>query len=171
MVLNHLQMYQVGILLVLNFYVYAVMGVFMFSENDPLHFKDLPTAMLSLFRVVTLEDWTDIMYIQMYGSDVYAYANTTGITPVPSASPIMGSLFFVTFVLLGTMIMLNLFIGVILNSMNEARAERTRGEREEKKAGGGEFTLAEQINEIGDQLESMKKNLHLLQNQLKHQHG
>ena len=44
----------VGILLALNFYVYAVMGVFLFRANDPFHFYDLQTAMLSLFRVVTL---------------------------------------------------------------------------------------------------------------------
>ena len=45
----------VGIVLALNFYVYAVMGVFLFSKNDPVHFKDLQTGMLSLFRVVTRE--------------------------------------------------------------------------------------------------------------------
>ena len=87
-------MVYVGILLALNFYVYAVMGVFLFGENDPIHFRDLPTAMLSLFRVVTLEDWTDVMYIQMYGSDVYAYDNTTGIEPVSKAMPIIGAAYF-----------------------------------------------------------------------------
>ena len=60
-----------GLLLGVLFYVYAVMGVFLFRGNDPVHFQDLSTSLLTLFRVVTLEDWTDVMYIQMYGSDAY----------------------------------------------------------------------------------------------------
>ncbi len=61
----------VSILLLLLFYIYAVAGVFFFGDNDPIHFHDLQTSMLSLFRVVTLEDWTDIMYINMYGTSSY----------------------------------------------------------------------------------------------------
>ncbi|WP_132066286.1 ion transporter, partial [Aquimarina spinulae] len=41
----------VSILLLLLFYIYAVAGVFFFSENDPIHFQDLQRSMLSLFRV------------------------------------------------------------------------------------------------------------------------
>lgn len=114
-------MIYVGLMLLLLFYLYGVMGVFLFRDNDPVHFINLPTSMLSLFRVVTQEDWTDVMYIQMYGSDVYPYVNTTDVEPIPSSRPILGALFFVTFVFLGTMIMLNLFIGVILNSMEEVQ--------------------------------------------------
>ena len=33
----------------------------LFRENDPFHFLNLHTAMLSLFRAATYEDWTDIM--------------------------------------------------------------------------------------------------------------
>ena len=45
------------------FYVYAVLGVFMFRGNAPVHFLDLSTALLTLFRVVTLVDWAGVMYI------------------------------------------------------------------------------------------------------------
>jgi voltage-gated sodium channel len=77
--------------------------------------------MLSLFRVVTLEDWTDIMYINMYGCDQYGYSDTSELCITPSASPLGAALFFVSFVLLGTMIILNLFIGVIMTGMEEAK--------------------------------------------------
>ena len=63
----------VAILLFLVFYVYACAAVFIFGANDPVHFGHLPLAMLSLFRVVTGEDWTDVMYIAMYGCDQYGY--------------------------------------------------------------------------------------------------
>jgi len=42
-----------------------------FGANDPLHFRSVPIALLSLFRAATLEDWTDIMYISIFGCDTY----------------------------------------------------------------------------------------------------
>ena len=111
----------VSLLLFLLFYIYAVAGVTFFNSNDPIHFKDLQTAMLSLFRVVTLEDWTDIMYINMYGCDQYGYDNLKDLCKNPNSSPLGAALFFVSFVLLGSMIILNLFVGVILTSMEEAK--------------------------------------------------
>jgi voltage-gated sodium channel len=116
-------MFYVGILLSIHFYIYAVLGVFLWSQNDPSHFNDLPTAVITLFRVITLEDWTDIMYINMYGSDIFPFENFSQIEAVPSASPIIGAVYFVSFVVLGTMIMLNLLIGVIINSMSESQKE------------------------------------------------
>ena len=155
-------MVYVGILLALNFYVYAVMGVFLFRENDPIHFRDLPTAMLSLFRVVTLEDWTDVMYIQMYGSNVYAYDNTTGIEPVSRAMPLVGAAYFVSFVMFGTMIMLNLFIGVILNSMDEVREEREREHLQEQLASGEGLQLVDEVTAIQHRIDELKEHLHSL---------
>jgi len=63
------------ILLLLVFYLYAIVGVMYFAKNDPWHFGTLHIAMLSLFRASTLEDWTEMMYIAMYGcsdfQDIY----------------------------------------------------------------------------------------------------
>ena len=75
--------------------------------------------------MVTLEDWTDVMYINMYGSDQYGYSqdDITHWSPLSRASPLGAALFFVSFVLIGTMIVLNLVIGVIMNSMEESNAE------------------------------------------------
>lgn len=118
-------MFYVTVLLALLFYIYAVVGVMLFRDNDPIHFGDLWTSMLSLFRVVTLEDWTDVMYIQMYGSNAYEGYNqaTVGMTIIPKAQPLLGAAYFVSFVLIGTMVMLNLVIGVIINGMDEAQKE------------------------------------------------
>ena len=118
----------IGALLFLHFYVYGVLGVFLFRGNDPVHFGDLPTALLTLFRVITLEDWTDVMYIQMYGSDVYVQGAMALAAETPKAMPMVGAGYFISFVLFGTMIMLNLFIGVIVNGMSEAQdqVDRTR---------------------------------------------
>jgi len=122
----------VSILLILLFYIYAVAGVFFFGENDPIHFADLQTSMLSLFRVVTLEDWTDIMYINMFGCENYGYDGNMDLCTNSTANSAGSVIFFVSFVLIGTMIFLNLFIGVIMNGMDEARAEMNVLDAEEK---------------------------------------
>lgn len=124
-------MLYVGILLLILFYIYGAMGVFLFGENDPVHFRNLQTSLLSLFRVTTLEDWTDIMYINMYGADAYGYTaeQFAKWNPVPKAAPLAASFYFVSFVLVGTMVVLNLVIGVIMNSMDEMNAEMALAER------------------------------------------
>ena len=56
-------------LLALFYYVFGIVAVMLFRANDPINFETLHVAMLSLYRVSTLEDWTDIMYINIYGCD------------------------------------------------------------------------------------------------------
>ncbi len=87
------------------FYIYAITGYQLFHEHDPTHWRSLGISLLTLFRVVTLEDWTDVMYAAMefhYLSWVY----------------------FVSFVILGTFVVVNLFIAVVINNLDEAKAER-----------------------------------------------
>jgi len=152
-------MFYVSILLMLLFYIYAVMATFMFKGNDPLHFGSLQLSMLSLFRVVTLEDWTDIMYIQMYGSDVYSYPSTeelkkfTSMSVTPQAYPLFSPIFFGSFVLLGTMVMLNLFIGIIMTGMDEARKEEEEKLEREKR----------DIDHIEGDVQAIEKHLAHLQ--------
>ncbi len=114
----------VGVLLAVIFYIYATMGVFLFKENDPVHFGNLQLSLLSLFRIVTLEDWTDILYINMYGCDhsIWGYSEVSGCIS-PNALGGVAALYFVSFVMIGTMVVLNLFIGVIMNSMDEAKSD------------------------------------------------
>ena len=113
----------VALLLGMLFYVYSVAAVFLFGGNDPVHFGNLAIAMLSLFRVVTGEDWTDVMYIQMWGCDRYGYEGMMELCTQPMSYPVFGALFFVSFMLLGAMVILNLFIGVIMGGMDEAERE------------------------------------------------
>ncbi|MGS2722862.1 ion transporter [Porticoccus sp. GXU_MW_L64] len=98
---------HVAILLCVLFYIYAVAGFYLFHDVDPTHWQDLPIALLSLFRIVTLEDWTDIMYTAM------------AVKP-------WAWVYFVSFVVLGTFVMINLFIAVVLNNLDEAKAEKLR---------------------------------------------
>ena len=96
---------HVVVLLSLMFYVYGVAGFYLFNEHDPEHWRTLGIALLTLFRIVTLEDWTDVMYTAMEASP-YAW------------------MYFVSFVVFGTFVVINLFIAVVLNNLDEAKAEK-----------------------------------------------
>ena len=85
--------------------IYAIMGYQLFHEHDPTHWRSLGISLLTLFRVVTLEDWTDVMYTAME----FHY---------------LSWLYFVSFVILGTFVVINLFIAVVINNLDEAKAER-----------------------------------------------
>lgn len=151
----------VSILLLLLFYIYAVAGVFFFGENDPIHFENLQTSMLSLFRVVTLEDWTDVMYINMFGCENYGYDGNEALCTDSYGSPGGSAFFFVSFVLIGTMIFLNLFIGVIMNGMDEARAEMDASDQKDREdAGEAKIT----IEDVEMKMEEMQKMLAAMKN-------
>ena len=62
---------------------------------------------LTLFRVVTLEDWTDVMYTAMVAYD-WAW------------------IYFVSFVIMGTFVIINLFIAVVLNNLEQAKTEQLK---------------------------------------------
>jgi voltage-gated sodium channel len=107
----------VVMLIGLLFYVYAVTGVFIFGKADPLHFGDLHHAMVTLFKVLTLEGWTDIMNIHVLGPVNQEQQQIVSFWPF---------LYFASFILIGAMIIMNLFIGVIMNSMEESQAELSK---------------------------------------------
>lgn len=159
-------MSYVGILLFLLFYIYAVIGTFMFGQNDPVHFGSLQVSMMTLFKTITLEGWIDFMNIQVYGSDVYGYEQFQHIARVSSAHPIAAPIYFLSFILLGTMIMLNLFIGVIINGMEETNKEEEIKElakiRHEMKG----LSLEEEINLISEDINKINDSLKLLKNRL-----
>lgn len=157
-------MVYVGLFLGLLFYIYAVMAVFLFGQNDPWHFANLENSMITLFRVVTLEDWTDVMYINMYGCD--QYADYPGACENPSRSPLGAAFFFISFVMIGTMIVLNLFIGVIMNSMNEVKAEKELEAMVDLKEKGS-TSVHEDMLLINHQLESIKDELGVIRARLR----
>jgi len=93
------------------FYIYAVAGQQLFHEHDPLHWHNLGISLLTLFRIVTLEDWTDVMYTAMEVSP-YSW------------------IYFVSFVIMGTFVIINLFIAVVINNLDEAKQEGLKSMRQ-----------------------------------------
>jgi voltage-gated sodium channel len=148
----------VVVLLFLVFYIYAVVGSFLFAKSDPVHFGSLHTTMITLFKVLTLEGWTDIMNIQLYGTADPAAEYTR--EPVA-----YGSVFyFVSFILLGAMIIMNLFIGVIMNSMQESHNELQKVLTRKQKTEPGTQTL---LKELEEKIDGLKLDIQKLNEILK----
>jgi voltage-gated sodium channel len=139
----------------------------MWGKNDPVHFGNLQISMVSLFRAVTLEDWTDLMYTQMFGCDNYGYDSMQHLCTESTAAPVMGSLFFVSFVLVGTMIILNLFIGVIMKGMDEAQSEMNAQAEEDQDplapVQADAAAMAKQLKVLQHHLAEAQKHLAALQ--------
>jgi voltage-gated sodium channel len=89
----------------LIYYVFAVMATKLFGDTNPSLFGTLGDSLFTLFTVMTLEGWVD------------------GVTrPVAEHHP-LAWLFFVVFIVVTTFMVLNLFIGVVVNAM-QAEAEK-----------------------------------------------
>jgi len=140
----------VGLLLALMFYIYGVAGVHLFGQSDPQHFGSLPSALFSLFRVITLDNWTDVF------------------RPAQTGAPLAAAAYFISFILLGTMIMLNLFIGIIMNSMAEMHAEIEKRDRARHAKEPGHATLADDFNLLEQQLDALKEQTAKLKTRLTH---
>ena len=170
----------VSLLATLLFYIYGCMGTFIFSENDPAHFRNLQISMLSLFQALTLEDWADLMYINMYGSANYGYDDATyaalaniGIEKssiISKESPIVACLYFLSFIVTGAMIVLNLFIGVVIGGMEEAKKDRAL-EDALKRRNSGDIDIKEEIlmmeNQLKEMSEKLSQNLLILSKRVK----
>lgn len=118
----------VGLVLFLFFYVFAIIGMILFSVNDPHHYGTLHTSLINLFRVATLDDWAELMYINQYGCDkfLYIYEDYPWECKDPLALGIVAVVFNLIFVVIGAQVLLTLFIGVISTSMDASRELNAR---------------------------------------------
>jgi voltage-gated sodium channel len=93
-------MVSIGALLVMLIYVAGVMSTQMFSSTDPENFGDLPTSLLSMFQVMTGDDWAKV------------------IEPTTDEHPAAWG-FFIAYILISTYIVLNLFIAVAVEALEK----------------------------------------------------
>lgn len=111
------------LLLSMHFYMYSILGTFLFGKNDPVHFGTLTHSMLTLFQTLTLEGWVDYLRIQMYGCANYGYSDFQSQCIASQARPYAAVLYFISFIVTGTMFILNLLVGAVVNGMSESNQE------------------------------------------------
>ncbi|MET9856747.1 ion transporter [Streptomyces sp. NPDC006450] len=102
----------VGALIV---YVYAMVGWICFAEHDPQHYGSIGRAGLTLFLLMTLEGLGDAVHAGL------------AISP-------LSILFYASYVLFASFVLVNVLIGVVLNALEEAREMEDEAEKEEKRS-------------------------------------
>ena len=100
------------LLIGLVFYVCAVMAVNLYGNEYPHLFGNLGTSLFTLFTIMTLEGWVEGV-----------------VNPIMEKHP-NAWLFFIPFIIFTTFTVLNLFIGIIVNAMQEEHAKADAEERE-----------------------------------------
>jgi len=102
---------SIALVLMLIYYVFAVIATRLFGENFPQWFGSIGESLYSLFQIMTLESWS--MGI---------------VRPVMVEHP-QAWIFFVIFILIATFTMLNLFIAIIVNAMQTFAEQENRERR------------------------------------------
>ena len=97
--------FHVIMLMSIIVYIYAIIGHQLFHEHDPTNWGNLGVCVLTLFNMITLEGWTEIMVTAMELHD-WAWV------------------YFVTYIVIATFVVINLFIAIIINNLDEAKLER-----------------------------------------------
>ena len=101
------QLGYVMLLMFIIFYIYAAVGSTLFEKINPQLWGNVSIAMLTLFRVMTFEDWTDVMYETMEH---------------PLGSP-FAWIYYLTFIFFTTFAFLNMVIGIVVNVMEDERSK------------------------------------------------
>jgi voltage-gated sodium channel len=103
---------SLAVITLLLVYVYGMVGWVIFDEHDPANFGNIGQSMVTMFVLLTLEN------LPTYIEKGQELSNWT-------------LLFYVSYVLVASFLIFNLFIGIVINSMEEARTiELHRAERE-----------------------------------------
>ena len=126
-------------LMLLLFYVSAVMATGLFGDEFPQWFGTIGASMFTLFQIMTLESWS--MGIVRPVMEQYPYA----------------WLFFVPFILIATFTMLNLFIGIIVDTMqtmHEAEHARDRSQIQE--------TIYQEGGVLEQELRALREEIRIL---------
>ena len=98
------RMGYVSLLMFIIFYIYAAMGSMFFHDINPDLWDNITISMLTLFRVATFEDWTDVMY------------ETMAVYP-------LSWLFYLSFIFVVAFVFLNMMIGIVLETLQREHEE------------------------------------------------
>ena len=126
------------LLLFLVFMVYAAFALFFFGKNDPYHFGTIAIAIWSFFELSTLDNWSQVLYVNMYGCDkfpaYYTVVNSsyTGVLSIsrygstmmlpictaPEKHPVIASIMFLSFIVICAFILVNLTLAAVTSGIN-----------------------------------------------------
>lgn len=141
---------SLALMTLLLVYLYGMVGWLIFHDSDPESFGNVGEAMVTMFVLLTLENLPT--YIER-GQEL---SNWT-------------LLFYLSYVLVASFLIFNLFIGIVINSMEEARAEEHRRERVAERAAAAVSDDPEDNLVVGveDRIDELRAALDALEDELR----
>lgn len=133
------RMGYVSLLMFIIFYIYAAMGSMFFHEINRELWGNITISMLTLFRIATFEDWTDVMYETM------------------AVHPLSWS-FYLSFIFIVAFVFLNMMIGIVLETLQREHEQFSRD------TGEGE---AGEVHRIETRTQEMEQRLIRMEGMLK----
>ena len=123
------------LLMVIIVYIYAILGSLIFQDHDPEHWHNIGVSAMTLFSMITLEGWVEIMETAM---ELHPLAWT----------------YFVSFIIFSSFVVINMFIAVIINNWDRAHT----GERD---SSAGRKDILRDIEAAQEALLRLEKRLDL----------
>jgi len=125
-----------------------MLGTILFGGQIPERWGDIGDSMLTLFTVLTLEGWNEILY---EAQEVHPWS----------------WVFFISFVLIASLLLINILIAIIINAMDEAREAERREEvarfKKEAEEAGAEYDphieTARRIAALKQAIEDLEEQL------------
>jgi len=105
----------IAVLLFMIFYIFAVIGTDLYQDQFPEYFGDMGKTFFTLFQIMTLESWSSGIARPMMQEMPHSY------------------IFFIPFILLATYTTLNVFIAIVVNTMNEINRAEMKDEEQRVK--------------------------------------
>jgi voltage-gated sodium channel len=130
-----------AVLTILLLFLYGMGGWVFFAAIDPERWGNVAVAMLSLFQILTLEGWNEL------------FSNAF------DARPVIAVVFFLSFIVVGTFLVLNLLLGIVLASLEEVRDEEL--ERRSLEDARDDEELARRLREARTALEAAERALRM----------
>lgn len=129
------RMAHIALLMFIIFYIYGAVGSLFFARINETLWGDVAVSMLTLFRVATFEDWTDVMYETM-------------------ATFPLSWIYYLTFIFLTAFVFLNMMVGTILDVMTQEfhRDSEEQAHRERDEMASRLQVMEHQIGEIRSHL-------------------
>lgn len=130
-------MFGVGILLLILFYIYAIISTHLYGERFPEWFGTIGESFYTLFQIMTFESWS--MGIVRPVMDVYPYSWVV----------------FVSFLLLASYIVLNIAIGIIVDCIGDIKADEA--DKNQKEILSHISSLENEIRQLKSLLDKKEK--------------
>lgn len=93
----------VAFLVIVIYYVYAIIGISLFATTAPIYFGSLGRSIFTLFQIMTGESWSEAI-----------------ARPIMEEHP-FSWIYFVSFIVIVSFVVLNMIIGIIVDSINELK--------------------------------------------------